>query len=163
MCTCAFCCGLPGTQHVRGRCSALLPAGQLLLLLQLCHFAAVTTAQRGEGVMYFDTTNGFSAARAKQLYQATYGSTVSAVYEQKFLPKRVQQSTYCFDLLLASSVVARAEIPGSGCHAAGTRHLHKQYTCSLLAKARCLELASRVPLRITTPPNGLCAWQLLLQ
>eukprot|EP00879_Flechtneria_rotunda_P028386 GHRR01030493.1.p1 GENE.GHRR01030493.1~~GHRR01030493.1.p1 ORF type:complete len:201 (+),score=46.81 GHRR01030493.1:675-1277(+) len=38
---------------------------------QLCHLAAVTTAQRGERVIYFDTTNSFSATRANQ-FLATF-------------------------------------------------------------------------------------------
>eukprot|EP00882_Tetradesmus_deserticola_P020824 GHRQ01022507.1.p1 GENE.GHRQ01022507.1~~GHRQ01022507.1.p1 ORF type:complete len:200 (+),score=62.50 GHRQ01022507.1:378-977(+) len=41
---------------------------------QLCLLAAVTTAQRGERVVYFDTTNAFSAGRARQLCTTNYGN-----------------------------------------------------------------------------------------
>lgn len=37
---------------------------------QLCHLAAVTTAQRAERVVYFDTTNTFSAGKVKQMTDA---------------------------------------------------------------------------------------------
>lgn len=37
---------------------------------QLCHLAAMTTALQGEQVVYFDTTNAFSPARAQQLVDA---------------------------------------------------------------------------------------------
>lgn len=40
-------------------------------LLQLCHLAAVMTAQRSERVYYFDTTNSFSASRLQQLSEAS--------------------------------------------------------------------------------------------
>ncbi|WIA09287.1 hypothetical protein OEZ85_008695 [Tetradesmus obliquus] len=42
---------------------------------QLCLLAAVTTAHRGERVVYFDTTNAFSAGRARQLCMANYNDT----------------------------------------------------------------------------------------
>lgn len=38
---------------------------------QLCHMAAVTTAKRGEVVVYIDTTNAFNAARLQQLMDAS--------------------------------------------------------------------------------------------
>jgi len=38
--------------------------------MQLCHLAAMTTALQGEQVVYFDTTNAFSPARAQQLVDA---------------------------------------------------------------------------------------------
>eukprot|EP00878_Enallax_costatus_P032782 GHUV01036050.1.p1 GENE.GHUV01036050.1~~GHUV01036050.1.p1 ORF type:complete len:302 (+),score=72.54 GHUV01036050.1:114-908(+) len=36
---------------------------------QLCHMASVTTAKRGEVVLYFDSTNAFNAARVQQLVE----------------------------------------------------------------------------------------------
>jgi hypothetical protein len=50
------------------------------MLLQLCLLAAVTTAHRGERVVYFDATNAFSAIRAKQLCMANYNDMVGAGY-----------------------------------------------------------------------------------
>jgi hypothetical protein len=46
------------------------------VLLQLCLLAAVTTAHRGERVVYFDTTNAFSAGRARQLCMTNYNDAV---------------------------------------------------------------------------------------
>lgn len=49
------------------RCRSLNACLVLPVCSQLCHLAAATTAQRGERVHYFDTTNSFSAGRLQQL------------------------------------------------------------------------------------------------
>lgn len=50
---------------------AIAPGCLAACLLQLCHLAAVMTAQRSERVYYFDTTNSFSASRLQQLSEAS--------------------------------------------------------------------------------------------
>jgi hypothetical protein len=49
-----------------------------MLCSQLCHLAAVTTAQRAERVVYFDTTNTFSAGKVKQMTEAADPQVQSA-------------------------------------------------------------------------------------
>lgn len=56
-----------GTQH----CCPPPAAAAALHVAQLCHLAAVMTAQRSELVLYFDTTNAFSADRARQMIEFT--------------------------------------------------------------------------------------------